>query len=414
MTGDGASAAERPVVAHDARPVRRLPGCGLRVTGGDDGLQLIGPRARRRPRALETGEAPLDPAPVPPPPVLLLEEHQIAVGVGARRGAGGLELHQGQQTQHLGLAGHQLGEHAGEADRLVAEILPHEVLARMGRVTLVEDQVQRREHGRQPRGQLRPFRHLVRESPVPDRPLRAYQALGDRRLGYQERPRDLRRREAPHQPQRERDAAVGGKRGMAAGEDQPEPVVGHLVGDLIDAGHVRRRMRRAERLVGEGVRARARAAGAAQMIEGPPSGRGEEPGARTVRDAVRGPVGERLLEGLLDHLLRRVDVARDPEHRGDHPRVLDPEDVGQPRAHALVGARGPLDRIHGSRWYAKWRSCSIRPGAPADAPPLTSPRPAARRRSRLRRAGSSSPTPGLPRGCRTRSGRSRPGLPSSR
>jgi hypothetical protein len=94
-------------------------------------------------------------------------------------------------------------------------------------------------------------------------------------------------------------------------------------------------------------------------------------------------VGERLREGFLDHLLRRVDVPHDPEHRGDDPRVLDPEDLAELRAHAVVRGRGALDRIHGSRWYAMRRSCSILVGpsraGPAEAPPLTSPRSVAPR-----------------------------------
>ena len=131
---------------------------------------------------------------------------------------------------------------------------------------------------------------------------------------------------------------------MATGEDQPEAIVGDLVG----VRHVRRWVRCAERRVGEGVDTRAGAAGPAQVIQRPPSGRGEQPGARTIRDAIDGPVIERLLEGLLNHLLGRVDVAHDPQHRGNHPRVLEPEELGQAHAHALVRGR----RLHELAWYA--------------------------------------------------------------
>ena len=115
---------------------------------------------------------------------------------------------------------------------------------------------------------------------------------------------------------------------MAAGEDQPEPVVGNRLG----VHHVGTVVERAERgLVGERVAARRGPPRAAQPVERAPPRRREKPGARAIRQAVGGPVAERVLEGLLDDLLRRVDVAHDAEDGGDDARVLDAEHLRHAR-----------------------------------------------------------------------------------
>ena len=140
-------------------------------------------------------------------------------------------------------------------------------------------------------------------------------------------------------------------------------------------------------------------------------------------DAGGGPVIERLPEGLLDDLLRRVDVANDPEHGGDDAPVLLAEGLRHACAHAVV-RRPPGSIDPTGRWYAiprpscRWRvrSDPAAPRRPASAVSrrLTSARSAAPRRTRPRGAGSSSPTRRLPAWSRTRPGRSRPGPPSSR
>ena len=76
---------ELPVKVDDPRPVRRLPRGRVRVTGGDGGLELVGPGAFHGPRAIETGETVGDPRLIPAGPILIGEQDEIAVGVGARR-----------------------------------------------------------------------------------------------------------------------------------------------------------------------------------------------------------------------------------------------------------------------------------------------------------------------------------------
>ncbi len=118
------------------------------MAGGDGGLQgvrapgggeLVGPGQR--------GLAPPDVEAVPRAAVLVEQQDGRAGGANAGAQAGGLELHEGDEAVHLGLVGHEGGEHAAEAERLAAELGPHPVLARGGRVALVEDEVDDLEHG---------------------------------------------------------------------------------------------------------------------------------------------------------------------------------------------------------------------------------------------------------------------------
>ena len=81
--------------------------------------------------------------------ILVEQQDGSARAVDAGAQAGGLELHQGDEAVHLGLVRHQGGEHAAEAERLAAELGPHPVLARRGRVALIEDEVDDPQHSAQ-------------------------------------------------------------------------------------------------------------------------------------------------------------------------------------------------------------------------------------------------------------------------
>ena len=387
---------------------------------------LVRAGALDHPGAVEIREAAGDPRPIPAGAILIGEEDEVAVGVGARRRPRGLQLHQRDQAQGLGLIMHQLEEDLAEAKRLPAEVVAHEGLARMGRIALVEDEIDHREHGGQARGQIVPLGHLVGQAAIADRPLRAHEPLGDRRLGHEERAGDLPRRETADQAQGERDAAVGGEARMAAREDQPEPVVGNRLG----VHRLRAAVHRAQlRLVGKRVAAGRGPPCTAQTVERAAPRRGQEPGARALGQAIGGPARHRLLEGGLGNLFRRVDVAHDPEHGGDEARVLEAEDLGHARTHVAPQHR-PVFPGPTGRSYPTATPCPATPRAtrrrrrpvmraapdPAQRSEamLTSPRSGAPRRSRLRPAESSSPTRWLPPWCRSRSGRSRPGPPWSR
>ena len=218
-----------------------------------------------------------------------------------------------------GAPGHQLDEQPPEPDRLRAQLAPHERLARRRRVALVEDQVDGGEHRRQPVRQLLLLGHAVGDAGVGDLALGAHEPLRHRGLGHEERARDLRHRQAAERPQRQRHARLGGERRVAAGEHQPQPVVGHLVGRL------RRRAPRARASFSSSTRSRRRRSIArlrAVVVIHAPGLRGTPSrGQRSERDDPR----------LLHRLLGEVEVAEDADERGDRPPRLAPEqavDVG--------------------------------------------------------------------------------------
>jgi hypothetical protein len=77
-------------------------------------------------------------------------------------------------------------------------------------------------------------RHPERDARGLDLVLRPDQSLRHRRLGDEECPRDLVRRQPAERPQRQRDLGFGRKRGVTAGEQKLESLVGeggvvHLV-----------------------------------------------------------------------------------------------------------------------------------------------------------------------------------------
>jgi hypothetical protein len=136
-----------------------------------------------------------------------------------------VQQHQRQQTPHLGVVGHQPGQQVPEPDRLLAQLPAHEAIAPGGRIALVEDQIHHPQHASQAVGQLLVGRHPIGDVRVRDLALGADDPLAHGRLGDQEGAGDLARRHPPERPQRERHPRRHVQRRMAAGEDQPQPVV---------------------------------------------------------------------------------------------------------------------------------------------------------------------------------------------
>ena len=157
-------------------------------------------------------------------------------------------------------------------------------------------------------------------------PLGPDDALGDRRLRDEERPRDLLGRQAAEQAERERDARLGGEHRMAGREHEPQEVVA----DVVVEGRVEIRRGPVP------ARPRARRPSSSclrssslfrrRMIDRTMLRGGHEPGARIVRDARLRPLLERGDERVLREVLGQADVAHDPRKAGDEPRRLDPPD----------------------------------------------------------------------------------------
>ena len=130
-----------------------------------------------------------------------------------------MQQHQREQALHLRFVRHQLRQRATEPDRLRGEVAATAV-------ALVEDQVDDGEHRGQPVGQQVSRRDAERDAGVADLALRANEPLRHRRLGDEERTRDLVGRQAAERAQRQGDLRVERERGMAAREDELEALVG--------------------------------------------------------------------------------------------------------------------------------------------------------------------------------------------
>ena len=115
-------------------------------------------------------------------------------------------------------------------------------LAALGEVALVEDEVEHGEHAASRARQVLGLGDPVGDLRGLDLLLRAGDPLGHRGLRDEERLRDLGHGQAAEQPQGQRHPGLRRERRVAAGEDQPEPVVlddaGRLVGGVVSRSSV--------------------------------------------------------------------------------------------------------------------------------------------------------------------------------
>ena len=138
---------------------------------------------------------------------------------------GVLKQHQCQQPKHLRVIWHQFSQHTSQSDRLGREVAPNNIVTAAGRIAFVKDQVNHRQHAVQPVGKNAVVWHPVRDAGVFDLAFRSNQALGHSGLRYQKRLADLRGCEATQRTERQCHSGFNIQCGMAASEDQPEPIV---------------------------------------------------------------------------------------------------------------------------------------------------------------------------------------------
>jgi hypothetical protein len=132
---------------------------------------------------------------------------------------------------------------------------------------------------------------------------------GHRRLGHEERAGDLGHAQPGQRAQRQRHLRLETQCRVAAGEDQPQPVVldaGGLgrLGRLVDGHRHLPELGRADDL-------------APDPVGGPVPGDGGQPRAGPARHALHRPLPDRGRERLLGALLGQVPVAGDPDQRRD-------------------------------------------------------------------------------------------------
>jgi len=208
---------ESTIEERDLLPVGRV----FEVEGRDGRLQLVSARPAQREGPVESAAALLDLGRVPAAPVLVGEQHKLALRSDAGVAARVLQEEERVKAVRLRLVGHQRGEHGREADRLRAQLAP-----RRRPVAGVEDEVDGGVHRPESVGKKVLGRHAEWDACVADLPLRAHEPLRERRLRDEEAAGDLRRRQTADEAQRQRDLRLGGERRMAAREDQLQAFVG--------------------------------------------------------------------------------------------------------------------------------------------------------------------------------------------
>jgi hypothetical protein len=143
---------------------------------------------------------------------------------------------------------------------------------------------------------------------IADLSLGTHQPLGECRFGHQEGARDLRRPQSTQQSEGEGDLRVGRQRRMAAGEDQSQSVVFHGLsfGRLI--GWPRRFGRLGSHELAKRLDLLRQELRPSHPIDRLPPRGGGNPRSWIGRYAVERPVLERGDKGVLDRLLREVEV----------------------------------------------------------------------------------------------------------
>ena len=214
-----------------------------------------------------------------------------------------MQQHQREQATHLGLVRQQRREHAPEPDRLRGQLAAAVVAG-------VEDQVDHREHGREPLRQRLLPGHGERDPGAADLRLGPRQPPLHRLGRDEERRRDLLGREPAERAQRQRHLRLARQRGMAAREQQLQAFVGdHRL--LPHHGLREQRELRREHLL------------APEPVDRAPPRHRHQPRARIARRAVARPAlgGER--ERVLDGLLGELEVAEQADQRGqDAPPLV--------------------------------------------------------------------------------------------
>ena len=161
----------------------------------------------------------------PARPVLIGQQHQLAGAGESCFTPSVLQQHEGEQGPHVGLAGQQGLDRPRQDDRLRGQLGAHRCVAARRRVALGEHQVQHHQHAAQPHAELVRCRHAERDAGGGDLLLGPGDALGHRRLRYEEEASDLGDAQPTDEAQRERHAGLHLQCGVAADEHEAQPLV---------------------------------------------------------------------------------------------------------------------------------------------------------------------------------------------
>ncbi len=221
-----------------------------------------------------------------------------------------MQQHQRQQPGDLHV-GQQLVEQATQPNGLGAEVGAGQRCPGRCRIPFVEHQVDHPQHALQARRQFRALRHPIGQLGIADLRLGSHDALGDGAGRRQKGPGDLLGGQIADLTQGQRHATIGRQGRMAAGEDQPQTVVFHLV-------HLRR-LGCVFQLLGQQPQRGIEARPPAQGIDGLEATGGHQPGARVVRNAIAWPLLQRGGEGVLQCFLGTIEITQQADQRGQDP-----------------------------------------------------------------------------------------------
>ena len=338
----------QPIVElRDLLPVGVLGARRLGVHGRDRSLERIGPRRRGAQRFLDERAPFVELRAIPARSILMREQHQLARRVHPRLAPRIVQQHERVKRVHLGDGRRQeRTQEARQANGLGAQLAALQRLALRRRVAFVEHQVDDRHYLGEPLGKLRRRRHAIGDARVLDLVLGAHQPLRHGRGRHQERARDLLGGEAAQRAQGERDLRLGGERRVTAGEDQPQPLVGHRA--LLAVAHLGLDCRRqGPVLAGDKTRL------PSQSIDRLVPRGAVEPRAR-VRRRARRPLGDGGGERVLQRLLGDVEVT----DGADEPREQAPP-LRAAQAIELAHRAGCSNVMIGRTSIEPWRAPGI-------------------------------------------------------
>jgi hypothetical protein len=263
----------------------------------------------------------------------VLEQNHVAGPVHASRYPRRLEGDERRQRMCRGRGCRRgAGDEAGEPQCLPTQIEPHEIVAGMGVVAFVEQQVDDLEHRLEARLELGAARQFEAGARLTQLPLRTYEALRNGRLRCEQRAGDLRDAEAADGLQTEGDPRVAGQRRMAAEKDHPQLVVAEGPVDGERAGV--ERVGRAGDLGRDLRDAPAERHVAAQGIERAVPGDAQEPRRGIVGNARERPLLQRLDERVLHDLFGELEVGRAEDAREPCDHLSRP--VAEQMVHELM------------------------------------------------------------------------------
>ena len=266
-----------------------------------------------------------------------------------------MQQHQRQQPFRLRLAGAEVDQQPGEPDGLVAEI-GADIAHVRGGITLVEHQIEDGEHAFEPRRPVLRPRHFIGDAGLGDLVSGAHQPLRHGRLGIEEGVGHFLCLQPADGAQRQRHRRLSVDGGVAAGEDQFQPLVGDRL-RLGPVGGMGIEIDQMGDLGGFG----AETGGAPQPVDGLAAGGLHHPGRRRARQAVARPVMQGRFQRILQTVLGKLEIpdgademGEQPAAIGAHQRIDGGSDAGQDhqRSKTMIG------RISTAPWAAPGMSAA--------------------------------------------------------